>query len=164
MNKIYHLFFFVIIIALAAFPFSCEKTEIKPEQEEIPIQEVNTSYNIIGSWVLCGMTYESNEIPDIMDQEFKDTIKFYPDGEYVYIRGDYYEDGSSFVDNHFYECAKNFLILYDSNNDFDYTFQFYEIAFIENGTQLLLFDWVNTPPTNFNLPSNRRFRKLIDYE
>ena len=156
MNKIHYLIFFVVMI----IPFSCEKPEIKPEQDTMIEQQTVTSYDIVGTWVLCGITYEPNAVPDIIEHDFKDTIRFSQDGKYVYVRGDYYENGSSFVDNHFYESTKRYLVLYDSNNDYDYTFRFHEIAFIENGSQLLIFEWINTPPTNQDLPTNRRYRRI----
>ncbi len=159
MKKIY-LWVVIAMIMLSTFPVSCEKPEIKPEQEASSEQEANTSYSIVGTWVLCGITYEYNAIPGIVGQEFKDTIKFYPDGNYVYIRGDYYEDGSSFVDNHFYEYTKRYLVLYDSDYDYDYSFRYHEIAFMEDGTQLLLYDWIATPPTNIDDITNRRYRKI----
>lgn len=152
------LFLVVVITVLCSFPFSCEKPEINPIQDAQSVQETNTSPSLIGSWVLCGVTYEYNAIPGVMG-DFKDTVRFSSDGNFVYVCGDYYEDGSSRVYSHFYESTKRYLVLFDSNNEYDYHFGFYEFALIENGTQLLVFDW-SSPRSNSGVLSNCRFRKI----
>ncbi len=156
MKKVF--FLFVVMAVFSSFPFSCEKPEIEPIQDAQSVQETDAFPSIIGSWVLCGITYEYNAIPSIME-DFKDTVTFTPDGDFVYVCGDYYEDGSSRVYDHFYEYTKRYLVLFDSNNEYDYHFGFYEFALIENGRQLLVFNW-SSPRSNSGILSNCRFRKI----
>ena len=139
---------------------SCERTEPKPEPQIQPTEDNNLlpSNKIVGTWVKCGATFALNEDPYCIWDTSKDTIVFTDDGRFFFIRGDYYEEDSSYVDARYYENTDTFLVLFENANDYKNTVL--PIKFCEDNTQLKIYNWSGFPPSWIDDPIKVCFRKI----
>lgn len=134
MKKTCYIVVSTLILSVALFYLiSCERTEIKPEQHEVPDPVLYTSptERLVGTWVRY------------WDSDRYDTLRFSNDGTFVYSLGGYLSNGNLYTEDYYYECTENYLI--NSNNPYDFIHEIHFLEFNEDNTVVKLHNFTFLP-------------------
>jgi len=137
-----------LLLAVVFCTVSCERPEIKPEQQDIPEEVPVTTPDdrFVGTWVRY------------WESDTKDTLRFSNDGIFVYSLGDYNSDGSAYTDEYYYECSDNFLFYYKDLSS--YGFQTHYIKFYDNNTAFTLYNFTLYPGVQPDISYDVTYKKI----
>ena len=137
-----------LLLAVLFYTVSCERPEIKPEQqdtsEETPV--TTPADRFVGTWVRY------------WNSDHKDTLRFSNDGNFVYSLGGYNSDGSVYTDEYYYECSDNFLFYY--KNPSGYGFDTHYIKFYDNNTAFTLYNFTLYPGVQPAISDDVTYKKI----
>lgn len=140
----------IILLSHIICLISCERTEIKPEvsgTSVIPDAATNISPadRLVGTWVRY------------WDSNIHDTLKFSADGTFVYISGNYFSNGDSYIKDYYYECTDNYLIRFNNPSDIIHQTHFLEFYYNETVFTLHNFTFI---PVGIDLSYSVTFKKI----
>ena len=127
---------------------SCERTEIKPEQQDT-IEDVSVTTpadRLVGTWVRY------------WESDTKDTLRFSNDGIFVYSLGNYNSDGSVYTDEYYYECSDNFLFYYKDPSS--YGFGTHYINFYQDNTVFKIHNFTLYPGPEVTVVYDVTYKKI----
>jgi hypothetical protein len=137
-----------LLLAVMFCTVSCERPEIKPEQQDNP-EDVSVTTNadrFVGTWV----RYWSSD--------HKDTLRFSNNGIFVYSLGEYNSDGSVYKDEYYYECSNNFLFYYKDPSSYGFDTHF--IKFYDGDTAFTLYNFTLYPGVEPAVVYNVTYKKI----
>lgn len=137
-----------LFLAVIFCTVSCERPEIKPEQQDT-IEEVSVTTpanRFVGTWVRY------------WESETKDTLRFSNEGIFVYSLGEYFSDGSVYTDEYLYECSDNFLFYYKDPSS--YVFDTHYIKFYDDNTAFTLYNFTLCPGVHPDIIYNITYKKI----